>query len=187
MPTSPGNSEPEESFAKWGVASSVREFHSPPPPPATWKVGCTFLLGRGRDSSVGIGTRYRLDGPGIKSRLGGEIFRTRPDRPWGPPSLLYKEYLVFPGGKAAGAWRCPSPPPPSSAEVEGRVQLYFCTPSGPSWPVPGWTLLLFCVPVKWRFALSLVVLWKWYLCLPLMLRDAFHAYILFWRLDLFVD
>jgi hypothetical protein len=26
---------------------------------------------------------------------GGEIFRTRPDRPWGPPSLLYNEYRVF--------------------------------------------------------------------------------------------
>jgi hypothetical protein len=34
---------------------------------------------------------------------GGEIFRTRPDRHWGPPSLLYSGYRVFPGGKAAGA------------------------------------------------------------------------------------
>ena len=36
---------------------------------------------------------------------GGQIFRTRPGRPWGPPSLLYSGYRVFPGGKAAGAWR----------------------------------------------------------------------------------
>ena len=36
---------------------------------------------------------------------GGDNFRTRPDRPWGPPSLLYDGYRVFPGGKAAGAWR----------------------------------------------------------------------------------
>jgi hypothetical protein len=36
--------------------------------------------------------------------VGGEIFRTRADRPWGPPSLLYNECRVFPGGKAAGAW-----------------------------------------------------------------------------------
>ena len=35
----------------------------------------------------------------------GEIFHIRPDRPWGPPSLLYNRYRVFPGGKAAGAWR----------------------------------------------------------------------------------
>ena len=33
----------------------------------------------------------------------GEIFRTRPHRPWGPPSLLYNGYRVFPGGKMAGA------------------------------------------------------------------------------------
>jgi hypothetical protein len=30
---------------------------------------------------------------------GGEIFRTRPDRPWGPPSHLYNGYRVFPGVK----------------------------------------------------------------------------------------
>ena len=36
---------------------------------------------------------------------GGEIFRTRPDRAWGPPSLLQNGLRVFPGGKAAEAWR----------------------------------------------------------------------------------
>jgi hypothetical protein len=36
---------------------------------------------------------------------GGEISRPHPDRPWGPPSLLDNRYRVFPGGKAAGAWR----------------------------------------------------------------------------------
>jgi hypothetical protein len=35
---------------------------------------------------------------------GDEIFRTRPDRTWVPPSLLYNGYRVFPGGKAAGAY-----------------------------------------------------------------------------------
>jgi hypothetical protein len=52
----------------------------------------------GRDSAVGIATRYELDGPGIEFRWG-------PDRPWGLPSLLYNGYRVIPGGKAAGAWR----------------------------------------------------------------------------------
>ena len=61
----------------------------------------------GRDSSVCIATRYGLDGPEIESRWGGEIFRSRPGRPWGPPSLLYEysAYWVFPWGKTAGAWR----------------------------------------------------------------------------------
>jgi hypothetical protein len=53
---------------------------------------------------------------------GGEIFRTRPDRPWGPPSLLYNGYRVFPRGKSAGVWRWPHTP--SSAEVKERVELY---------------------------------------------------------------
>jgi hypothetical protein len=35
---------------------------------------------------------------------GGEIFRTRPDWAWGPPSLLYSGFRVFPGGKSARAW-----------------------------------------------------------------------------------
>ena len=52
----------------------------------------------GPGSVVGIATGYGLDSPGIESRW-GEIFRTCPDRPWGPPSLLYNGYLVFPGGK----------------------------------------------------------------------------------------
>jgi hypothetical protein len=47
-----------------------------------------------RWSSVGIATRYGLDGPEIESRC-GEIFRTCPDRPWGPLSLLYNGYRVF--------------------------------------------------------------------------------------------
>jgi hypothetical protein len=51
---------------------------------------------RSRESAVGIATRYGLDGPGIESRWGGKIFRTRPDRPWGLPSFR------FPGVKRPG-------------------------------------------------------------------------------------
>jgi len=43
-------------------------------------------------------TGYGLDGPGIESRW-GEIFRTYPDRPWSPHSLLYNGYRVFLGSK----------------------------------------------------------------------------------------
>ena len=69
----------------------------------------------GPGSVVGIATAYGLDGPGIESRW-GEIFRTSPDRPWGPPSLLYIGYRVFPGGKLR-ARRDADPSPHSSAEV----------------------------------------------------------------------
>ena len=55
----------------------------------------------GRDNAVGIATRYRLDGPGIESRCGARF--STPNRPWGPPGLLYNGYRVSPGGKAAGS------------------------------------------------------------------------------------
>jgi hypothetical protein len=60
-----------------------------------------ITLYSGPGSSVGITTGWTVRGlnPG-----GGEIFSTRLDRPWGPPSLLYNGYGVFPGGKAAGVW-----------------------------------------------------------------------------------
>jgi hypothetical protein len=67
-----------------------------------------FMGGPG--SSFGIATGYGMDGPGMeeprkkKNPGGGEIFRTRQNRPWGPPSLLYNGYRVFPKGKEAGVW-----------------------------------------------------------------------------------
>ena len=70
---------------------------------------------------------------------GSEIFRTRPERPWGPYSLLYNGYRVsFPGVKRPG--RGVNHPPLSRAEVKERVQLYLYSPSGPLWPVLGRTL-----------------------------------------------
>ena len=79
-----------------------------------FSVSSTITCGPG--SSVGIVTGYGLDGPGIKSRL-GEIFRTCPDRTWGPPSLLYNGYRVFPRGKEWSG-RDADPSPPSSAVVK---------------------------------------------------------------------
>ena len=90
------------------------------------------MLRMGRDSSAGITTRYGLDGPGIESRVGREIFRTHPDRPWGPPSLLYNTYGAFPEvmcpGRGTGN-------PPSCVVINERVEIYFHSPSGPPWPV----------------------------------------------------
>jgi hypothetical protein len=53
-------------------------------------ISLVFVGGKGTwDSLVGITTRCGLDSPGIESVCGGEFFRTRPDRLWGPNSLLY--------------------------------------------------------------------------------------------------
>ena len=46
----------------------------------------------------------------------------------------------FPGLKRLG--RSVVHPPPYITEVEGSVELYICSPSGPSWPVLGWPLPL---------------------------------------------
>jgi len=58
-----------------------------------------YLVMGGPGNSVGIATGYGVDGPGIGSQWEGEISRTCPNRPWGPSSLLYNGYRVFPGGK----------------------------------------------------------------------------------------
>jgi hypothetical protein len=64
-------------------------------------------LPEGRDSSVGIATRYGLDGPGIESRWGRDF--PHPSRqalgPTQPPTQWVPG--LFPGDKAAGAWSSP--------------------------------------------------------------------------------
>jgi hypothetical protein len=93
------------------------------------------------------GWTFRGSNPG-----GGEIFRSRPDRPWGPPSLLYNGYRVyFPGVKRQG--RGVDHPPPSSAEIKEKVELYLYSPSGPSWLVLGRTLPL---PLPFTVAVALL-------------------------------
>jgi hypothetical protein len=62
------------------------------------------IVQTGRDSSVGIATRYGLDGPGIESRWGRDFLQpSRPALgPTQPPVRLIPG--LFPGGEAAGAW-----------------------------------------------------------------------------------
>jgi hypothetical protein len=59
--------------------------------------------------------------------VGGEIFRTCPERPLGPPSLLSYGYrLYFPVVKRPGL--CVDYPLPSSAKIKERVELYLYYP-----------------------------------------------------------
>ena len=60
---------------------------------------------------LATGWTVRAANPG-----GSEVSRTCPDRPWGPPSLLYNGYRVFHGGKERPG-RDADPSPPSSAVV----------------------------------------------------------------------
>jgi hypothetical protein len=59
---------------------------------------------RSRDSAVGIATGYGLDDRGVAVRVpvGSRMFSSprRPDRLWGPPSLLSVSGALSPGGKS---------------------------------------------------------------------------------------
>ena len=81
----------------------------------------------------------------------------------------------FPGAKWPG--HGVDHPPPSSAEVEGRVELHLYSPSGPSWPVIGRTLSLpynfWRILIFWDMSCSMVEIYCCVgriCCLPLQGR-----------------
>ena len=73
------------------------------PIPAAYFIQLRHFRG-GRDSSVGIATRYGLDGPGIECRWGGEArFSARVQTDSGAHPASYTMGTgSFPRGKAAG-------------------------------------------------------------------------------------
>ena len=98
------------------------------------------MVNKGWDSSVGIATRYGLDGPGIESQWGARFSAPVQTGPGAHPASCTMGTGSFPGGKAAGEWRWTSTT--SNAEVKERVELYLYSPSGTSWPVLRWSLSL---------------------------------------------
>ena len=94
-----------------------------------------YMTDEGRDSSVGIATSYRLEGPGIESQWGARFSAPVQAGPGAHPTFYTMGTGSFPGVKRPG--RGVDHPPSSSSEVEGRVKLYTCSPSGPSWLVLG--------------------------------------------------
>jgi len=87
----------------------------------------------GWNSSVGISTRYGLDGPGIGSRWGARFSAPFQTGPGAHPASYTTGTDSFPGVKRSG--RGVDHPPPYSAEVKERVELYLYSSSGPSWYV----------------------------------------------------
>ena len=102
-----------------------------------WIQGHSFTLGhlfrKGRDSSVGIATRYGLDGAGIESRCGARFSAPVQTGPGAPSASYTMGTGSSPGVKRPG--RGVYHPAPSSAVVKETVELYLYSPSGPSWPV----------------------------------------------------
>jgi hypothetical protein len=68
-----------------------------------------------------MGWTVRGSNPG-----GGENFRTCPDRPWGPPSLLYNGYRVFPWSKERLGLGADLSPPSSAVVI--KEYSYTSTP-----------------------------------------------------------
>jgi hypothetical protein len=98
-----------------------------------WRKVATYFFQLG--SSVSVTTRYGWTVRRSNSDV-EEIFRTRPYRRWGTPSLCFTTGH-FPGVKRSG--RGVNYPPPSSAKFKDSVEEYvYPPPPGPSWPVPHW-------------------------------------------------
>jgi len=73
-----------------------------------------------RDSVFSIASGWTIQGSQLD---GGKIFRTYPDQPWGPPSLLHNGCQVsFPGVKRPERG---SDPPPSAFIACCGVNLIF--------------------------------------------------------------
>ena len=82
--------------------------------------------------------------PSLASR-----FSARPDRPWGPPSLLYNGYRVFPGGKVRPG-RAADHSPSSSAAVLEELSYTSTHPLGHRRACNGNTLPLPLLSLAYR-------------------------------------
>ena len=103
-----------------------------------------------RDSTVGIATRYGLDGPGIESRWGARFSTSVQTGPGVHPASYTMGTEHSPGVKRPGRGFCH--PPLSSAEVKERVELYLYSTFGPSWPAIGRPL-----PLSFIFTIGMCV------------------------------
>jgi len=97
----------------------------------------------GRDSSVGIATRYGLDGPGIESRWGARFSAPVQTGPGPHPASYTVGTRSLSRVKAAVTLH--RPPTPPSSEVKEWVELYLYYPFGASWPILGLPLPLYQV------------------------------------------
>ena len=98
-----------QNFTAWNTGSCV----------ASWS----------QDSSVGTATRYGMSGPGIQSRWGSRFSEPVQTGSEAHPASYTMGTGSFPGVKRPG--RRVDHPPPSSAEVKGRVEPCLYSPSGP--------------------------------------------------------
>jgi len=95
--------------------------------------GNIYIIGYYGITLVDVATRYGLDCPGIESRWRVRFSAPVQNVPGVHPASCTVDTGSFPGEKRSE--RGVDHPPPSSAEVIERVELYLFSPSGPPWPV----------------------------------------------------
>ena len=135
-----------------------------------------FLVRRG--SSVGIATRYGLDGPGDRIPVAARFSVPAQTGPGAHPASCTMGTRSFLGVKRLG--RGVDHPPQSRAEVKERVEVYFYSPSWPSWLVIGWALpfpfihLSICLSVRLSVYLSVCL----FICLSIYLSVHLSTYLI---------
>jgi hypothetical protein len=72
---------------------------------------------------------------GDRIPVGARFFAPAQTGPGAHPASYTMGTGSFPGVKRSGCGT--DHPPLSCTKVEGRIELYICSPSGPSWPVLG--------------------------------------------------
>jgi hypothetical protein len=89
---------------------------------------------------------------------GGEIFRTCPDQPWGPASLLYNWYRVSFPGVESGRSVTLTPHSLLVPKSKNSVELYLYPPFGPLWPVTDIDIDIFVncswVDTRWQYTFT---------------------------------
>ena len=89
----------------------------------------------GCDNSVGVATRYGMDGPGIESQWGRDF--THPSR---PALVLTQPPIQWVSGPSQGVKqprRGVDHPSPTTTEVKEKVELYIYSSTGLALPVVG--------------------------------------------------
>ena len=109
-----------------------------------------FMCSTFSDSVKRLATGWTVRG---SNTGGGEIFRNFPDRLWGPHSLLYNGYRVFPGGKERP--ECEADPPPLLVPWSRKSRAI---PLLPLWAVRPVQSLSACTRVAFTFTLHLTTL-----------------------------
>ena len=96
---------------------------------------------------------------GDRIPVGGDIFRTCSDWPWGPPSLLYNGYRVFPGVKSGRSVTLTPHPLLVQWSRKGRA-----IPLLPLWAVRPIQSLRACTRMLFTLCESLPGLYNVYVC-----------------------